>query len=173
MTLVKTGLVGVDFGDAAMFEEYCDTWHISGSRFTDPVWSMNPDGLTTAQSARATLILEAANRVRKAVIEPLEALNAAMRQSPKLCDRCRALYNYLSCLNISEQLSARAKTELAAGQRREAGETVRLYRFITDTLSTLCRVLPDAEVTVDEFILALSILFAETDLGSVPNGLRC
>ena len=169
MTLVKTGLVGVDFADAAMFEEYCETWHISGSRFTDAVWSMNPDGLTTERSARADRILEAANRVRRTVIEPLQTLAAELRLSNRLPDRCRAIYHYLCNLRVSEALSERARTELAAGQRREAGETVRLYRFMTDTLSTLSAVLPDAELTVDELIAALTMLFAETNLGSVPN----
>ena len=169
ITLVKTGLCGVDFGDAAMFEEYCETWHIDGGRFTDPVWSMNPDGLTVQRSARAERILEVANRTRRTVIEPLEKLSAAMRRSPRLVDRCRALYDYLLELRISEQLSARAMRELAAGQWREAGETLRLYRFLTDALSTLCKMLPDAEVSTDEFIFALSLFFAESDLGSVPN----
>ena len=169
MTLVKTGLVDVSLADGAMFEEYCETWHIGGSRFTDEVWSMNPDGLTTERSARAEEILAAANRVRKTVIEPLQRLAAALRTSDRMTDRCRALYQYLCEIHISEKLSERAKNELAAGQSREAGETVRLYRFMTDTLSTLCSVMPDAVLTVDEFIMALTLLFSETDLGSVPN----
>lgn len=173
MTLVKTGLAGVDFAEASMFEEYCETWHINGKRFTDPVWSMNPDGLTTERSARADTILSAANRVRKTVIPPLEKLGAALRCSSRLPDRCRALYDYLQSLNISETLSEIAKAELAAGRSREAGESVRLYRFVTETLATLCRVLPHAELSIDEFILALSILFSENDLGSVPNVHDC
>ena len=169
MTLIKTGLAGVDFSDAAMFEEYCETWHINGGRFCDEIWSMNPDGLTTERSARADVILEAANRTRKTVIEPLARLASEMRQSAKLTDRCRALYHYLCDLGIKEQLSSRAAAELQAGQVREAGETLRLYEFVTDTLTQLCTLMPDAEVTVDELFLALSILFSETDLGSVPN----
>ena len=169
ITLVKTGLCGVDYADAAMFEEYCETWHIEGNRFADALWSMNPDGLTTERSARADRILESANRVRRIVIEPLQRLSAALRTSSRLDERCRALYGYLCDLHISEQLSERAKRELAADRRREAGETVRLYRFVTDALSTLCTLLPDATVTLDEFIFALNLLFSESDLGSIPN----
>ena len=169
MTLVKTGLTGVNFRDAAMFEEYCETWHISGSRFTDTLWSMNPDGLTTERSARAEEILDAANRVRKAVVEPLQVLSAALRTSTRLTDRCRAIYDYLCRLQISEQLSERAKKELLAGQRREAEENIRLYRFVTETLTSLCTILPDAEVTVDELISVLTLLFSQTELASVPN----
>ncbi len=173
ITLVKTGLCGVDLRDAALFEEYCETWHISGSRFCDDVWNMNPDGLVAERSERGEEILEAANRVREAVIKPLRSLSAELRASSRLADRCRAVYCYLCNLGIAKQLSALAAEELTLGQSREAGETVRLYRFLTDSLLKLCDLLPDAEVTVDEFLSLLTILFSESDLGSVPNVHDC
>ena len=169
LTLLKTGLCGADMREVALFEEYCETWHINGSRFTDAAWSMNPDGLTDQRSARAEEILAAANRVRRIVMEPLQILSAQMRASSRLGDRCRAVYDYLCRLNISRRLSSRAKQELALGQRREAGESVRLYRFMTETLTGLCSLLPDAELTADEFLSALTLYFSATDLGSVPN----
>ena len=173
MTLIKTGLAGVNARDASLFEEYCETWHLSGSRFRDEAWSMNPDGLTPQPSPRAKIILETANRVRKIVMEPLERLAADLRASHRVPDVCRALYDYLTALGIAETLADRAKQELAANQRREAGETVRLYRFVTEMFTTLCRLLPDAEVTVDEFVSALSLLLSATDMGSVPNVHDC
>ena len=173
IALLKTGLTGVDLRDGALFEEYCETWHISGSRFTEALWSMNPDGLTTERSARAEEILDAANRVRAKIIEPLQRLRASMQVSDKLSDRCRALYNYLRELNISAQLSSRAKKELLAGQRREAGETLRLYTFVTETLSGIVSLLPDSHMTQEDFIAALTLIFSTTDLGSVPNVHDC
>ncbi len=169
MTLVKTGLAGVSVADGSMLEEYCETWHITGSRFEDSVWSMNPDGLTTERSARADVILDAANRARKTVMEPLEVLATELRASYTIPERCRAVYDYLCRLHISETLSERAKAELEAGERRAAAETVRLYQFFTDTLATLCAIFPNTEVTVDEMISVLTILFSESDLGSVPD----
>ena len=173
LSLLKTGLTGVDLRDAALFEEYCETWHINGSRFNEDLWSMNPDGLTTERSARANEILDAANRVRSTVMEPLRALSAAMRASTRLTDHCRAVYEYLNMLDISTQLSLRAKKELKVGQVREAGETLRLYQFILDTLSGINAFLPDAEMTGEEFIAALTLIFSTTDLGSVPNVHDC
>ncbi len=169
LTLLKTGLCGIELSDASMFEEYCETWHISGSRFTDAVWSMNPDGLTTERSARGDAILEAANRVRQKLIPPLQALAAALRNGKRIKERCNALYDYLCQTEVASHLSRHAKEELAMGQTREAGETVRLYRAVVETLTTLCKLMPDEEVTTDEFITALSLVFSNTDLGSVPN----
>ncbi|MBE6633984.1 MAG: hypothetical protein E7620_06550 [Ruminococcaceae bacterium] len=173
LTLVKTGLCGVDYRDAALFEEYCETWRINGNRFLDEAWSMNPDGLTEQRSQRGDEILQAANCVRKTVMEPLARLNARFRASDKLTDRCSAVYDYLCELSVAQQLSERAKTELALGQLREAGETVRLYRFATDALTDLCNLLPDASLSASEFLSVVSMYFSLTDLGSVPNAHDC
>ncbi|MBE6627625.1 MAG: hypothetical protein E7629_01735 [Ruminococcaceae bacterium] len=169
LTLVKTGLAGVSVRDVSLFEEYCETWRISGSRFLDEVWSMNPDGLTTERSPRAEEILKSANDVRKAVIDPMKHLAAELKASPRLQDKCAALYHYLINLEISEKLCEQAKSEMKAGRRREAGEALRLYSQLCETLTTLCKLLPNTEMTTEEFAAALNLLFAGTDMGSVPN----
>ena len=173
MTLAKTGLTGLSQKDVALFEEYCETWHISGSRFLDPVWSMNPDGLTTDRSPRSEEILTAANRARRELIEPLRHLSANLRASAKMVDRCRALYDYLIEISIPDLLSSRAKEEIAKGQLRRAGETLRLYRLLTDTLTGMANLLPESELSVEEFLSALSLLLSGSDIGSVPNAHDC
>ena len=169
ITLLKTGLCGTTLRDAAMFEEYVETWHIGGRRFLEDVWSMNPDGLTTERSPRADEILDAANRVRRQLMTPLAALAASLRASRRLEDRCRALYEYLSALELPSLLATRAKEELALGQVREAGESLRLYSTLLDALTTLCKLLPDCELSVEDFIAALTLVFSNADLGSVPT----
>ncbi len=173
ITLLKTGLVGVSGKDAALFEEYCETWHISGNRFFDAIWNMNPDGLTTERSPRANVILEAANRTRSTVMTSLQMLSAELKASKHLKDRCRALYDYLCRLDIRGQLVTRAEQELAAGQRRQASETLRLYESVIDALTTLSTILPDTELSIEEFINALTLFFSETDMGSVPHMHDC
>ena len=169
IALLKTGLCGTSLRDAAMFEEYVETWHIGGRRFLDDVWSMNPDGLTTERSPRAEEILDAANRVRRQLMLPLSTLAASLRLSRRLEDRCRALYDYLTAINLPTMLASRAKEELALGQVREASESLRLYSTMLETLTTLCRLLPDCEISIENFIAALTLVFGNADLGSVPT----
>ncbi|MBO7274438.1 MAG: exodeoxyribonuclease V subunit gamma, partial [Clostridia bacterium] len=169
IALLKTGLCGTELRDAAMFEEYVETWHIGGRRFLDDVWSMNPDGLTTERSPRAEEILDAANRVRRRLMLPLSALSASLRASRRLEDRCRALYEYLSAIELPTVLASRAKEELALGQVREASESLRLYSTLLETLTSLCRLLPDCELSIEEFIAALTLVFGNADLGSSPT----
>ena len=169
IALLKTGLCGISLRDAAMFEEYVEIWHIGGHRFLDDVWSMNPDGLTTERSPRADEILDAANRVRRQLMAPLSSLAASLRASRRLEDRCRALYDYLMAIDLPTMLATRAKEELALGQVREASESLRLYSTLLETLTTLCRLLPDCELSIEDFIAALTLVFSNADLGSVPT----
>lgn len=173
VTLVKTGLSGAELRDVAFFEEYCETWHITGKRFCDDVWEMNPDGLTDRLSPRAEEILAAANRVRTTVMPPLIALSEALKDSEKIADRCRALYTYLSDLCISDRLAEQARRELSLGQIKEAGESLRLYRFVTDCLGDLCELFPQTPCDTEEFLTLLTLFFADADLGSVPNRHDC
>jgi len=175
VALLKTGLCGIDTRDAAMFEEYCETWHITGKRFCDcdTPWSMNPDGLTTKTSERGEQILRAANEVRLALIPRLEQLSLALASAKVMEEYCEALYNYLLAIDLPTRLADLAEDELSLEQRREASETMRLYQTLTELLATLCRLLPETPVTTPEFITALTLLLSNTDLGSVPSVQDC
>ncbi len=178
MALCKTGLCHVAPRDMDYFEEYTTTWHLSGKRMTEAAWSMNPDGYTADWSERGQAILTAANRVREAVMTPLLSLEVKLKGAETVTDQCRALYEYLCDLSLKEQLSAQGKTFLSLGNVREAGETVRLFTFINEALVTIASVtsvMPDggAPLTAEELSGALSLIYAETDIGSVPARHDC
>ncbi len=178
MSLCKTGLCGVSPRDLDFFEEYTDTWHLSGNRLTEDGWSMNPDGYTTDWSKRGKEILAAANRVRETVMSPLLALNVKLKGASTLTDQCRALYEYLCDLSVKQQLSEQGKTHLSLGNVREAGEAVRLWSFINEALSTIISVssvISDGgkPLTAEELSGVLSLMYAETDIGSVPARHDC
>lgn len=174
MALCKTGLLGLPLREIDYFAEYVDTWRLSGKRMKDEGWSMNPDGYTVGMSPRGLAILQAANKVREAVMTPLLALETKLRGAETVTDECRALYEYLCDLHIRATLSAQAEELLSLGQVREAGEQVRLWSFLTETLATVASVMQDAEpLTADELCTALSLVFADTDIGSVPARHDC
>ena len=174
LALCKTGLLGLDTRELDYFAEYVDTWHLGGKRMLETVWSMNPDGYTVEMSSRALLILQAANRVKEAVMRPLLTLEDRLRTAESVTDQCRALYEYLCDLGVKGKLTIQAEEYLSLGQVREAGEQVRLWSFLTETLATVATVMQEAEpLTPDELATALSLVFADTDIGSVPARHDC
>lgn len=174
MSLCKTGLLGIDSRELDYFSEYVDTWHLTGKRMLDDGWSMNPDGYTVEMSPRALQILQAANRVRDIIMRPLMALENSLRGAETVPDQCRALYEYLCDMNVKKQLSEHAEIYLSMGQVREAGEQVRLWSFLTETLATIATVMKESsQLSPDELSTALSLVFADTDIGSVPARHDC
>lgn len=169
LTLLKTGLCGIDPHDADLFEDYCYTWSISGSRFLDDVWSMNPDGYTVEVSDRGKEILSAANRVRRELIPPLTDLKLAFSEAAgDTVKNCRAIYDYLQRIGLSESLSALAELELSAGNIKAAGEVLRIYDRLISALTDTCTILREAPTNAEELAAAIEIILSNSDIGSVP-----
>lgn len=169
MTLLKTGLLGIDDRDADLFEDYCYTWNISGKQFTEDAWSMNPDGYTTIVSERGRELLECANRVRSAIIPPLEKLKTRFSVNKgNTVENCRALYSYLDEIGLSEKLSMAAEDALGMGDLKGAGEMLRLYDYIVSTLTDIATILSETQMSAEELCSALEIMLRHTDIGSVP-----
>ena len=171
LTLLKTGLCGIDEKDADLFEDYCYTWSINGSRFLDEAWSMNPDGYTAdPPGERGNAILLSANRVRRTLIEPLVALKtrfAAARGNT--LENCRAIYQYLGDVGLEASLASLAKASVKDNEIREAGESLRIYDSIIKALSQVATVLSDTVTTPQELSEAIEIMLRGSDIGSVPE----
>ncbi len=174
VALCKTGLCGVTPRETDYFAEYIETWHLSGRRMTEIAWSMNPDGYTVELSPRGKIILETANHVREVIMTPLLRLEVGIRTSSTVADQCRALFGYLCDLGIKERLVSSAEEHLRLGQVREAGEVIRLWSFLSETLATMASVMKSSDpLSAEEMGCALSLVFGETDIGSVPMRHDC
>ena len=174
LTLCKTGLLPLTLREIDYFAEYTDTWRLTGRRMTEEAWSMNPDGFRIGMTGRGREILYAANLVRESVMTPLLSLETKLKGATDVVEQCRAIYEYLCELNLKERLMESAEAYLAMGQTREAGEQVRLWSFLTETLATVSTVMKDAEpLTPEELCTALTLVFVDTDIGSVPARHDC
>ena len=171
ITLLKTGLCGVSEDDADLFEDYCYTWNISGSKFLEDVWSMNPDGYTADKPrGRSLEILQAANRVRSSIIPPLVRLRSKFSAAKgNTTDSCRAVYDYLDEIGLSQSLCALAELDVASGDLRSAGESLRIYDSIISAIGQVCSILSDTPTTPEELSYALEIMLRGNSMGSVPS----
>ncbi len=169
LTMVKTGLLPVEDADTDLFEQYVQTWGLSGKDFLVERWTRNPDGYTERLGARGSAILDAANRVRERLITPLLHLYTALHADPSVPAACRALYDYMEEMQLAERCAHIAEAELAASYLKEAGETLRVYDAVVDTLTRLATALPDVSFTCEELCAALTMLLSESEMASVPS----
>ncbi len=166
---IKTGLCGIAADDVNLFEEYADVWQPRGAAAFSAPFVRNPDGFALRRSERGTRILEGANRAREALFGPLCALFEALENATDATQMCRALYEYLDALGIRDTLKTSAAAMLAAGERREAEELSRLYAVTVDALEAVALALGDTPLTVAGLLEALKLVFARTDIGTIPT----
>ncbi len=166
---IKTGLCDFPSRSADIFEEYINTWGISGSRFTDGDWTMNPDGFSDRMTDRGKMILCTANEIRAKLCAPLEELFVLLDSAESIPDMCRAVYRYTESTSLREKTRALAEKELSYGNKKTASELASVYDVILKALADIGEALSDVRASVDDFYTVLKTVFDNTDIGTIPT----
>ncbi len=168
---IKTGLCNFSQRECDLFEEYINTWSISGSRFTSGEWSMNPDGFEVRISERGKNILKIANEIRASLCELLEALFIELDASNTISDMCRALFRYIEKTELREKTLQLAKKELSFGNKKTAAELTSLYDVMLSTLASIGEITSDVPASIDDFCDILKTVFDQTEVGTIPTSI--
>ena len=166
---IKTGLCDFSQRDCDLFEEYINTWNISGPRFTSGEWTMNPDGFEVRMSDRGQSILKTANSIRASLCEPLEELFVRLDASDTIPDMCRALYAYMERVDLRAKSLELAKRELSYGNKKTAAELSSIYDVILRALADIGEVTSFVPASIDDFYTILKTVFDSTDVGTIPT----
>ena len=166
---LKSGYSDVDPFDIDIFEDYVYTWNINGSKFHGEKWTMNPDGYSAALTKRGERILSVANQIKNSVIPPLSLYFARLDASKSVKEMCQATIDFLKAASITEKIKNDCRRHLEEGNKKMADEDMKLYSLVLNILFDLSSVLGDKEFTVEEFSAALSLMFAESDIGTIPT----
>ena len=87
---IKTGLSGLDDHAADELEIYMRTWKISGKRYFEEEWFMNPDGFVEEEPDKEKL--DAINNSKNLLLSCLEPFSKALYHSKTASDIARAIY---------------------------------------------------------------------------------
>ena len=168
---VKSGLCSIDISDSYLFEEYVNTWNINGANEYADVWTMNPDGFAPAPepNTRAKNILDAANRVREAIIPSLEKFFILLDAQEDVGGMCKALYSYISETHLEEKLLDLAKKSALRGDLKGAQENSRIYSIIVNSLADIGSALSGEKATAEELISILRSVFDKTEINTIPT----
>ena len=166
---IKCGFYELSEEQIDVFESYVNTWNIRGSAFTEDYWSMNPDGYSAAMSARGSHILTLANQVRETLKAKLIPLFAQLDAANGATEACRAIYEYLQSCGIEEKITELARASATRGNTKEAEEYLSLYSVILSSLSLTAEILGELEMSTSELASALSIVFEQSEIGTIPT----
>jgi len=167
---IKTGLSGILISDIDKFETYISTWSISGSRFTEDGWSMNPDGYTATISERGKKILSSANSVREKLMDELSGFFVALDAAQNGKEMATAIYSYLISSKLNEALKEAAEIEIERGNKRAASDHLSTWNIMIGILDDINTALGDEQLSIDELYRALLLSFKNADVGSIPTG---
>ncbi len=166
---LKSGYCDVDPFDVDVFEDYVSTWNINGNRFLGEKWTMNPDGYSAHLTKRGEKILATANSVREAVVPSLSRYFAMLEASQSVKEMCGATVEFLKDSHITEKVRQGCTAHLSRGNKKAADEDMKLYTLTLNILYDLANVFGDKELTFDEFFAALSLMFSQSDIGTIPT----
>lgn len=166
---IKSGIPSIDPRDADIFENYVSIWNINGARFTGEAWTMNPEGYRSAISARGQEMLDTANRVREALIHPLLRFFMYLDNAKNLGEQCEALRRFLEDIDAADRMKQFSLRALRDGDKKEAAENAATFRAVTDVLCHIASALGDVTMSAEEFSSALRLVFANTDIGTIPT----
>lgn len=165
---LKSGYCDIDPFDVDIFEDYTTTWNINGSKFFEK-WTMNPDGYSARLSPRGEKILTTANAVRDSLIPPLSRYFAKLDASQCVKDMCQATIEFLKESNITDKVRKSCSDNLVRGNKKAADEDMKLYSLTLNILYDLANAFGDKDFTFEEFSSALALMFAQSDIGTIPT----
>ena len=169
IAFLKSGYCDVDPFDVDIFEEYVTTWNINGNKFLGEKWTMNPDGYSAHLTQRGEKILITANAVREAFVPSLSRYFAMLDASINVREMCQATIEFLKEAKITEKVRKSCSDNLTRGNKKAADEDMKLYTLTLNILYDLALVYGEKEFTFEEFSAALSLMFAESNIGTIPT----
>ena len=169
ISFIKTGLCNIDTHEADLFEEYVNTWNIHGERFLDDVWTMNPDGFVSRLSPRGEEILRSANSIREKITAPLLKLFIMLDAAQDTASMCRALYTFMTEVELEEKLASLAQKAANRGDLDQARQLSKIYSVILRSLADIGEIIGDESADTEEFMLILKNVFDKTEIGTIPT----
>lgn len=166
---LKSGYADIDPFDVDIFEDYVNTWNINGNKFLGEKWTMNPDGYSSKITQRGEKILKTANQVREKVVTSLSLFFTQLDASESVKEMCAATLEFLKSSDIPEKVRRSCSENLASGNKKAADEDMKLYSLMLNILYDLSSVLEDEKLSFEEFSAALNLMFAESDIGTIPT----
>lgn len=172
LAMLKTGISGLRDTDALLLENYVFIWNVQGkdweSDFVNYQKQKDPSKDKIEEDK-----LDSINKCRKAFIEPILELKAALPYDCKAnsLDTCKAIYNYLIKIDIKNNLLNYARSVAEIDFDDVATEQNTVWERFVEILNKLSTIQGDDPITLGTFFELFSAICSMATLGTLPHGL--
>ncbi|NLO83509.1 MAG: helicase-exonuclease AddAB subunit AddB [Clostridiales bacterium] len=158
--LLKTGFFQADASDIELLENYCLEFGIRGQRWHEE-FNLGGD----------VYDLSRLNRLRKEIMTSFLALEKGVRGEKNIADMVKALYEYLTAINLQERIKARIDELKQKGLFDRVYENAQIWNIVMETFEQLVEILGDQRVSLKEFMRILEAGFSSLEVGIIPTTL--
>ncbi len=169
LSILKSGLLGVETLKISIFENYVFTWSLSGKSFLNE-FTANPRGFADEFSTEDLFELSEAEELRRFIIEPLITFRDAVKDATAK-EISKALYDLLITYGVPENIGKLSEELNSQGELRLSQEQLRLWEAFVDTLDRTVAVIGEKRVSAKEYSELLTLQFVNLDLAYIPRAL--
>ncbi len=149
-------------------ENYAVIWNIDGSKWLTN-WDKHPSGLSANWTPHAQAKLEALNRARQRIIDPLQDLSRGFAEAKNLGQQIQALYGFLEQIRFEKRLKALADEMDAQGDNRTAQIFNQLWEILLTSLEQMYDVLGNTAWEPGVFSRLFRLMLSQYDVGTIPT----
>lgn len=169
ISLIKTGLTGIEPDDISAFENYVYIWNINNSAFKSE-FTQNPRGFTSNYTEQDKKTLKVIENVRKTIIDPILDFKTSIKNKT-VREITQLLYELLTKLNVQDSLNKMYDTFENSCEKGLGTEQIRVWNFLMQALDKTVAVIGDTYVTDKRYYELLSIQISSIELSQIPQTL--
>ena len=173
---LRCGFLDIDVEDIDILDNYVLKFGIKGKKKWTEAFSAFPFAESKGEKEEAeenenandnVAMLMHLNQIREKIVSILLPI---MKKKGRASTLTEGLYEFILNVNSEEKLSAYEDYFLEMGKPEKAQEYSQVYGLIMGLLDQIHSLIPDEELTIDEFIKILDSGFDELDVGTIPGG---
>jgi len=148
-------------------ENYAITWGIRGNRWLTP-WENHPDGLEGQWNDYSRMRLEELERVRAAVMAPLDNLRRGFTAAVRVEEQVDCLYTFFEETSLAKRLDRMAVEMEQSGDHRSAQILNQLWEILVSALEQLHDAVGQTQWETAAFTRLFTLLLSQYDVGTIP-----
>lgn len=162
---LRSGLADFDNEETDRLENYVLSLGMKGKKKWSQAFTRRNSSLSEEEQL---LLLEKLNHTREKLMEQLAPL---LEKKKTAGEYVRTLYDFIAGAGIQEKLAEYENYFKHIGDMEKAKEYAQVYRLVMELLEQIDGLLPEEEITMQEFADILDAGFAEIEIGIIPGGI--
>lgn len=163
--LLKLGITGLDRAEIDLLENYILQSGRRGYNSYCKQWEKKYQGMEPEQ-------LEMINQARDRLVQMLKPLRQQLKQkNATVLENTKAIYEWMMCINMSEQIRKYEETFEREGNLSRAKEYSQIYETILSLLEKLVELMGDEKIAIRDYKQILVAGFESVKVGIIPPGL--